>query len=363
MGHRGQLDTTDRAATLPPIPMKSSTSSASGLATAGTIEAAGAHVIGIDIGGTKLAAGVADPTGRLLASGRVPTEAERGMRSALDRLVDLCKQTIAEAGVPVLAAGVGSVGPLEQKTGRIVSPVNMPGWGVVPLVETLQEHLDIPVYLDNDANAAALGEYRFGAGRGVEDMVYLTISTGIGGGAILDGQLYQGASGNAAELGHVSIDYRGRKCGCGNYGCIEQYASGTAIARRAREALIAAGATAATSPLIARAGSIEDVTTLTLVEGVRERDPLSLQVWDETVLMLGAFMASVIHTFNPRRIVLGGGVTNAGDLLFVPLREQTRRRTIPQMMDLVDIVPAQLGDNVGVLGAVAVGQDGYARTE
>src|SRR5690242_20096017 len=127
--------------------MKSSTSSAIGLATAGTIEAAGAHVIGIDIGGTKLAVGVADAAGRLLASGRVPTDPERGMRNALERLVDLCKQTIAEAGVPVLAAGVGSVGPLEQKTGRIVNPVNMPGWGVVPLVETLQEHLDIPVYL------------------------------------------------------------------------------------------------------------------------------------------------------------------------------------------------------------------------
>jgi glucokinase len=320
------------------------------------------HVIGIDVGGTKLAVGVADNSGHLLASGRIPTDPAGGSKSALERLVKLCKQTISESAVPVLAAGVGSVGPLDQKTGRILSPVNMPGWGVVPLVETLSDSLGIPVYLDNDANAAALGEYRFGAGRGVEDMVYLTISTGIGGGAILDGKVYQGASGNAAELGHVSIDYNGRPCGCGNMGCIEQYASGTAIARRTREALTAAGATAKTSPLIASAGSIEAVNTLTLLEGVRNDDPLSVKVWDETVLLLGAFMASVIHTFNPRRIVLGGGVTNAGDLLFVPLREQTRRRAIPQMMDIVDIVPAQLGDQVGVLGAVAVGQDGIQQS-
>lgn len=322
-----------------------------------------AHVIGVDVGGTKLAVGVADPAGKLLAGGRVPTDPAGGMQSALDRLVELCKQTISESSVPVLAAGVGSVGPLDQKTGRILNPVNMPSWGIVPLVETLSDSLGIPVYLDNDANAAALGEYRFGAGRGVEDMVYITISTGIGGGAILDGKVYHGASGNAAELGHVSIDFRGEKCGCGNLGCIEQYASGTAIARRTREALLAANATAKTSPLIAAAGSIDEVTSLTLVEGVRRKDPLSTKVWDETIELLGAFMASVIHTFNPRRIVIGGGVANAGDLLFVPLRQETRRRAIPQMMDIVDIVPAQLGENVGVLGAVAVGQDGFARAE
>ena len=191
----------------------------------------GEHFLGIDIGGTKLAAGVADRAGKLLVSDRIPTDAMKGPAHAMDRLNEMCRRLIRESGVKVVAAGMGSVGPLDQATGRIISPVNLPGWGTVPLVQMVHEGLKIPVYLDNDANAAALGEHLFGAGRGVRHMIYLTISTGIGGGVILDGKLYQGANGNAGELGHMSVDYRGRKCGCGNVGCIEQYASGTAIAR------------------------------------------------------------------------------------------------------------------------------------
>jgi glucokinase len=319
------------------------------------------HVLGIDIGGTKLAVGIADASGQLLSAERIPTNTSEGPDRVLARLAEVCHRTIAKAGVEVAAAGVGCVGPLDQKTGYVINPVNLQGWKEVPLVDTLRDALQIPVFLDNDANAAALGEHRFGAGRGVANMVYLTISTGIGGGIIIDNRLYQGENGNAGELGHMSVNFSGRPCGCGNIGCIEAYASGTAIAARTREAVRALGDPAAASVLLSLAGSVDQITGVTVVEAVRRRDPLACRIWDETIVALGSCMVSVIHIFNPRRIVLGGGVSNAGDLLFEPLRKQTKKHAMPMLHDICDIVPAQLGDQVGVLGAVAVGWDGLAR--
>lgn len=324
-----------------------------------TSPAAIQHILGIDIGGTKLAVGVATAQGQLLSTERIPTNSGEGPDRVLARLADVCRTVIEKAGVKVDAAGVGCVGPLDQKTGYVINPVNLHGWNKVPLVNTLKSHLNIPVFLDNDANAAALGEHRFGAGRGMANMVYLTISTGIGGGIIVNHQLYQGENGNAGELGHMSVNFAGRPCGCGNLGCIEQYASGTAIAARAREAVLAAGNHE--SVLVSLAGTVDRINGQTVVEAVRQRDPLACRVWDETIVALGSCMVSVIHIFNPRRIVLGGGISNAGDLLFVPLRKQTKIHAMPTLHDICDIVPAELGDQVGVLGAVAVGLDGLNR--
>jgi glucokinase len=310
-------------------------------------------VIGIDIGGTKLAVGVCSAAGKLLASARIPTNPNESSEQSLARLVEACRGVIREAGVRVAAAGIGCVGPLDQKTGYVINPVNIPGWNRVPLVDTVREALGVPTFLDNDANAAALGEHRFGAGRGVANMVYLTISTGIGGGIVLDNRLYQGENGNAGELGHMSVNYRGRPCGCGNIGCIEKYASGTAIAERAREAVMA-GAAAAGSGIVALAGGVENITALTVIEALRRGDPLAKAIWDETINALGVALANVIHIFNPHRIVLGGGVTHAGELLFEPLRRETKRHAMPMLHDVCEIVKAELGDQVGVMGAVAV---------
>jgi glucokinase len=321
------------------------------------------HVLGIDIGGTKLAVGIADELGALAFSDRIPSFATEPAEPTLARLVELCRRAIAQANAPVIAAGVGCVGPLDQKTGYVIQPVNLPGWKEVALVDTLQDALGIPVFLDNDANAAALGEHRFGAGRGVSNMVYLTISTGIGGGIIIDNQLYQGENGNAGELGHMSVNFAGRRCGCGNIGCIEVYASGTAIAARTREAVAAAPSAAQAPILLSLAGSIDKITAQIVIEAVRRGDPIALKIWDETIAAFGSCMVSVINIFNPRRIVLGGGVTNAGDLLFVPLRAQTKKHAIPMLHDICEIVPAKLGDQVGVLGAVAVGWDGLQTAE
>jgi glucokinase len=250
----------------------------------------------------------------------------------------------------IIAAGVGCGGPLDPKTGMIMEPPNLPGWVDVPLVKILQDALGIPVYLDNDANAAALGEHRFGAGRGVENMVYLTISTGIGGGIIIGNKLYQGQNGNAGEIGHMSLAINGRPCNCGSRGCLEAYASGTNIAARAREA-VGAGEKSLLTEL---AGSPDNISGETIMAAMQAGDSVATRIWDETMEILGAGIANVINIFNPQRVVLGGGITNFGDLLFGPIRRIALSRAMGPLAQVAEIVPAQLGGQVGVLGAAAV---------
>ena len=319
------------------------------------------HILGIDIGGTKLAVGVSTTDGKLIAHERIPTQSEEGPQRTLARLIEICQRVIKQANVKVNAAGIGCVGPLDQKTGYVINPVNLKGWRQVPLVETIKKGLGIPVFLDNDANAAALGEHRFGAGRGVNNMVYLTISTGIGGGIIANNRLYQGENGNAGELGHVSVNFAGRKCGCGNIGCIETYASGTALAVRAREQILSNPNRKDAQILLQLCNYNSDhITGQMIVEAVQKGDEFASEIWQEALIALGMFMASVIHIFNPRKIVIGGGISNAGDILFDPLRMEIRKHAIPAMASVCEIVKAELGDQVGVLGAVAVGMDGFA---
>ncbi|MGE5672295.1 MAG: ROK family protein [Mycobacterium leprae] len=314
------------------------------------------YLLGIDIGGTKLAAGVVSLTGEILSQDRVPTQAQEGPGPVIDRLVVLCRQVIAASGVDPAAiqeAGVGCGGPLDPHTGVIMEPPNLPGWVDVPLVDKLQAALGMPVYLDNDANAAALGEHRFGAGRGVANMVYLTVSTGIGGGVIVGGRLYQGENGNAGEIGHMTVDYNGRPCNCGGRGCLEAYASGTSIAARAREAIEAGEPSA----MLELAGSVDRITAETLDSAMQNGDALANRIWDETLTILGAGIANVVHIFNPRRVVLGGGITNFGDRLFDPVRRIALGRVMAPIAGVVEIVPAQLGGLVGVLGAAAVAME------
>lgn len=313
----------------------------------------GPYFLGIDIGGTKLAVGLVTATGEQLSAVREASRVHEGPDAMLERLVRLGRQAIAEAGVSpgeVVAAGVGCGGPLNPDTGVVMNPPNLPGWDNVPVVSRLSAGLGLPVYLDNDANAAALGENRFGAGRGVANMVYLTISTGLGGGIIIGGRLYQGENGNAGEIGHMSVFYDGRPCGCGNRGCLEAYASGTSIVARVQEAIRAGEP----SVMVGIAGSVDAITGETLLTALQLGDSLAERVWAETITILGAGVASVVNIFNPRKVVLGGGITNFGDRLFVPLREQVARRAMAPLAQVVEIVPAHLGSQVGVLGAAAV---------
>lgn len=318
-------------------------------------------VLGLDVGGTKLAAGVLDAgagTAELLAFEQAPARAQDGPDAMIERLVELGRKALAASqgeGDELVAVGVGCGGPLDPATGVVAGPMNLPGWDRVPLGERLAEAFGRPVGVENDATAATLGESRFGAGRGVHDLVYLTISTGIGGGVISGGRLLRGASGNAGELGHLTIDVDGRRCACGRRGCLEAIASGTNTAARAREAIEAGEP----SVLPELAGGVEAVTAATVVEGVRRGDALATRIWRETTTAIGLGVADAINAFDPALVVLGGGVAGAGELLLVPVRQVAREAALRAPGREVRIVATALGERLGVVGAAAVALDRF----
>jgi len=314
----------------------------------------GAPILGIDIGGTKLAFGVVMPDGRVMAEVREPSHAEDGPDAMIDRIIERAREVVSDSGWStdhLDAVGIGCGGPLDPWRGVIRNALNMPGWIDIPLVTRIESALGRPTFVDNDANAAALGEQRFGVGRGVRNLVYLTISTGVGGGLILDDRLYHGENGNGGELGHISVRVGGRSCHCGSNGCIETYCSGTSIAARARDVLAADPS----GPLAERDAT--EIRAEDVVAAARDGDPLASSLWAETMELLGGGVVSIIHAFNPRLVILGGGVTGAGDMLFDPVRRIVAERTMPWLGEVVEVVPAELGTMTGVLGAVAIALD------
>jgi glucokinase len=298
------------------------------------------RVLGLDIGGTKLAAGVVDGSGRVLSFGVTPTEPVRGPDDGLARLFELGRRAIDEAGVQIDAVGIGSGGPLDPFAGILVAPPHLTGWLDVPVSARAEQEFGVPVRLENDATAAAAGEHRYGAGVGVRNMVYLTISTGVGGGVVLDDRLYRGSGGNGGELGHVTVDWKGRECrGCGRRGCLEAYVSGTSIAERAHEAGLPYG-------------TAEEVAT-----AAREGEPGAVAVWDETVEALACGVTSIVNLFEPELVVIGGGVSRTGEQLLGPTRARVKGQAMGPSGRAVRIVRAALGDHVGVVGAAAIVYD------
>jgi glucokinase len=309
-------------------------------------------VLAIDIGGTKLAAGIVDPEGRILARGEVPTQAAEGLEPVLGRIVGLGRDLLsspaaAKAGVERI--GVGCAGPVDLQAGLVFNPPNLPGWIRVPLVERIQQALGLPTVLENDANAAALGEYRYGAGMGARSIVYMTVSTGIGGGIVLDGKVWHGLKDAAGEVGHMTVCPDGPVCGCGNRGCLEAMASGPNIARRAQEAIVAGRATGLSQMI--------HPTSADVVRLAKEGDAVAHEVWANAVRYLGIGVAAVITILAPERVIIGGGVSRAGDFLFEPLRAEVRRRVKLVPVESVPILPATLGPDVGILGAAAIALD------
>lgn len=308
-------------------------------------------VLALDIGGTKLAAGVVDESGRVHSFVVAASEPERGPDAELPRLFDLGRRAVDEAGLDldgVRAIGIGCGGPLDAERGVLVAPLHLPGWHDVPVTEIAQEALGRPAVLENDATAAAAGEHRYGAGTGARNMVYLTISTGVGGGVIADGKLYRGA-GNGAELGHVTVDWRGRRCrGCGRLGCLEAYVSGTSIAERAREAIDRSrnGSSSLTE--------LGEPTAEDVAAAARAGDELAQAVWEETIAALACGLTSIVNVFEPELVVVGGGVSRVGEQLLGPVREWVRENAMEPAGRSVDIVESSLGDRVGVVGAAAI---------
>jgi glucokinase len=251
----------------------------------------------------------------------------------------------------VKGVGVGTPGPIDSRKGVIFSAPNLPGFTNAPVKTILQRKTGLAVHLENDANAAAFGEHWAGAGKGVSEMIMLTLGTGVGGGIILGGKLYSGCGDTAGEFGHMVIDPSGPLCGCGQRGCLEQYGSATAIARRAREAVLAG---TQSSMLTMAEGDPSKISSRLVHQAALDGDVLARQVWKDTSVFLGIGIANLVNIFNPQMVVLGGGVMLAGSDLLGPVRQEVLNRAFERPASMAKIVAAKLGDDAGVIGAAAV---------
>lgn len=309
------------------------------------------RVVAIDLGGTRFRVAIGTQEGAIEWRTSRFTRTERGLQAVLNSMfqaVDEALATVADQKT-IKGMGIAAPGPLDPWTGVIYEPPNMPGWDRVPLKQLFEERYDLPVQVANDANLAAVGEHRFGAGKGLEHLVYVTVSTGIGGGVIVDNRLLLGAGGFAGEVGHMTIDMRGERCACGNVGCLEWLASGTSIGRRAKE-LVQSGAQTALASV-----APEEITAQRVVELAYQGDEVARQLLRDAGAALGVGMVNLVHLFNPQRIVLGGGVSlNAGALWWDALHETLRGRAMDSCRRGLEIVPASLGDDAGLLGGVAL---------
>jgi glucokinase len=314
------------------------------------------YVLGIDLGGTNLVAGaVRADGGRVIALRSEPTRAERGPEKVVRRIIAMAKAVRSELrreepGADLLGVGVGAPGPLDTARGVVLLTPNL-GWVDMPLRDLVADGTGLPAELDNDANCAVLGEWWQGAARGARHAIGLTIGTGIGGGLILDGQLYHGASDMAGEIGHTTIDIEGRRCKCGNYGCLEAYASGPAIALRAVEALGSQGGSRLPDYV---GGDLSRITAQTVYQAAHDGDELAEEVVRETARFLGAGLANLLNIFNPEVVVICGGVTLAGERLFLPLEREVARRAFRPAVQACRIVPGELTGSAGVYGAAKV---------
>jgi glucokinase len=308
-------------------------------------------LVGVDLGGTQVRAIVCDREGHILSRAATLTLAHEGRDAVIRRILD----TIIDAVGPrlwteIAGIGVGAPGPLNPYSGVVVHAPNLPGWEDVPLRQIIAERFCVPVALGNDANLAALGEQRFGAGRGVDDLVYMTISTGIGGGIISGGELFLGHGGFAGEVGHQTILAGGPLCGCGNHGCLEALAAGPAIGRMGREAAEEGRGEA----LLALAGGdVSRISARVVSQAAAAGDATAIEIIRRAATYIGIGLANLANILNPELYVLGGGVTHAGPLLFDTIRETIRRTAMLATRD-VRVERAVLGDDVVLWGAVAL---------
>lgn len=317
--------------------------------------------MGVDIGGTNLVVGavVADG-GRVVGLRTEPTGATHGAESVIDRIVAMARATMADTrridpNAEFDGVGIGSPGPLNRTTGIVLLTPNL-GWVDMPVRDRIGTALGLPAWLDNDANCAMAGEWWVGAAKGARHAVTFTLGTGIGGGIVIDGRLLHGASDVAAEIGHITIETNGRRCGCGNDGCLEAYASGPAIARRALE-MIEAGAESLIPSLVG--GVLARIGAETVYAAAATGDPLALEVVQDTAKYLGVGVANLINILNPEVVVICGGVTQAGDRLFTPLRREVARRAFRPAVQACRIVPGLLPGTAGVVGAAKVFLDAH----
>lgn len=311
--------------------------------------------IGLDVGGTTFKAGVVTEDGRILHKDAMPTGIERPYQEIIADMAALCRKVAADAGFSmdeVKAIGVGVPGLFDNRTGRIPFCTNL-GWHDIPFVEEMSKHLSTPVIGDNDATVAGLAESIAGVSAGIKDCVFLTLGTGVGGGIIIDGKPYSGAHGCGSEIGHMMIKMDGEKCTCGNYGCFERYASATAIIREARKAAIQHPES---SMLAACGGDIEKLNAKIVIDAAKAGDETAKAVFDGYVNGLAVGIINIINMIDPEVIVLGGGVSAAGEFLLEAVREAVKPMVFFKTMPYARIELARLGNDAGIIGAAMLGR-------
>ncbi len=308
-------------------------------------------VLAIDMGGTKIRTAIVSDKGEIKAREYCLTLADEGLEPVTGRIFSSIDRLLSPGNIdlPQLRGiSIAAAGAIDSEKGLITSSPNLPGWHDVPLRDIVSSKYKVNAFLINDASAAALGEHQFGAGRGVNNLICLTVGTGIGGGIIIDGRLYLGQSGSAGEIGHMTIDVDGQRNHCGNIGCLETLASGTAIAREAIRRIKRGDRSSLTEVV---GGEIESITAQKVSVAAQEGDSLASEVIFQAATYLGIGMVNLVNIFNPEMIVVGGGVAEVGDLLLEPARQVVRERAFQLSAQAVRIVRAQLGDNSGLLGA------------
>ena len=302
------------------------------------------HVLAADIGGTNTRMAVVNENGDILTLLKKSTHCKEGMEEMVRFIVSFAVETIEKSKLPkeeICGMGIGFPGPLNAGTGTIFNPPNLNGWDNVPLRAILEKEFKVPVAIENDANAAALGEWWKGAGSGTDSLFCITLGTGVGGGIVIDRKVWHGASSIAGEIGHTTVIRDGIKCTCGNIGCLEAYACSGGILKRVNNAL-----------LKERDNSLQPLTDLKQVgQMVMQGNEIVLNVIKETGVLLGIAIANIVNLLNPEMIVLFGGVTNLGEHLVIPLKEEVKRRAFKKATESLRIELSQLGDNSGILGA------------
>jgi glucokinase len=310
-------------------------------------------VLAIDIGGTKIIAAIISNEGQIMAKEYCLTLADEGPEAVINRIFSTIDRLLSLRNVDLSqlhSISVASAGAIDFNKGVVTLSPNLPGWRDIPLRDIVKERYEINTFLINDASAAVLGEHRFGAGRGLNNLIYVTVSTGIGSGIIVNGALYLGASGGAGEIGHTTIDINGPRCSCGNIGCLEMLASGTAVAREAVRR-IKTGERSSLTKIVE--GGVENITAEEVSIAAQDGDSLALEVITQAATYLGVGLLNLVNIFNPEMIIIGGGMSRMGDLLLEPARQVVRERAYQLLSGAVRIVVAELGDNAEILGAAA----------
>jgi glucokinase len=320
--------------------------------------------IGVDVGGTKVAAGLVDSAGKITHQMRTPmvaTDALGGLAAVTSAINSVRSAATGSLNSKnsISAVGICAPGPLNPHTGVVINPPNLPGWRNFPLAAEIAKAYSLPVRVDNDANAAALAEALWGAGRGYRNVFYATIGTGIGTGIVFDGRIYHGRTGAAGEGGHMSIDYRGPRCGCGKLGCVEALASGPAIARRASEKIAAGHRSRIEDRAAGHAGLI---TAEMVAQAYLAGDALAKQVLQETATFLAIWLGNIIDLLEPDVLILGGGAATMLQPFFADIRGQLPTWCVNSQCQEIPLLPAHYGADAGIAGGAALCRESSAPT-